>query len=90
MFGKQLKTVRVTFKNKKEEWRIKEKWEKWVVNKTKICTSSVRTYIQMYEFVSMYHKLMNLKMSYTSLFKMKDEITDMFTLCDAIASEWKE
>jgi len=68
----------------------KDKWEKGVVNKTKICTSSVRTYIQMYEFVSMYHKLMNLKMSYTSLFKMKDEITDMFTLCDAIASEWKE
>ena len=68
----------------------KDKWEKGVVNKTKICTSSVRTYIQMYEFVSMYHKLMNLKMSYTSLFKMKDEITDMFTLCDAIASQWKE
>jgi len=88
MFGKQLKPARVTFKNKKE-WRIKEKWEKWIVNKTKICTSSVRRYIQMYEFVSMYPKLLNLKMSYTSLFNIKKEIEEMFTLDDAIASKWK-
>ena len=90
IFGKQLKMARVTFKKKKQEWSITERWQKWIANKVGICNSSVRRYIQMYEFVSVYPRLLNLCMTYTSLFKMKREIEDAFTLCDAIASEWKQ
>ena len=60
LFGKELKLARTEFKKNQKKWMIKEKWQKWIVTEIDISNSCVRRYIQMYDLVNNYPKLLQL------------------------------
>ena len=87
-FGKDVKRAKKLFKTNRKQWKITEKWEKWINVHAGISNSYVRRHIQMYVCVKKYSKLQNLSVTFTELCNMRKKIEEVFNRNSAMVDEW--
>ena len=88
-FGRYLIVAKDLFRKEKKNFKLKQSWEKWIVEKIQISPSYVRLHKEVATLCDSYQRLRYLAMTYTELCRLKHKIREVFSTNETIADYWR-
>ena len=88
-FGKDLTVAKQLFRTEKKKNKLNISWQKWIVDNVHISPAYARQHIEVFNLCGTYHKLRDLAMTYTELFRLKNKIRSVFSKNESIADFWR-